>query len=468
MTSMLSPSLNAAKLDGGEESQRDRHFQTLKESLHKKLIGGMDLSIVRKLDPEWLHEEIRRGAEDLCKTEGYLLSTAERARLVDELIYETLGFGPLEPLLADPTVSDILINGPHTVYVERRGQLERTNIRFRDLNHLLGILHRIANRVGRRIDESSPMVDARLPDGGRLNAIIRPLALEGALVSIRRFGESPLSAGDLVARKSASAEMIEFLAACVKARLNVIISGGTGSGKTTLLNALSANIPDTERVVTIEDAAELQLQLPHLGRLETRPPNLEGKGEITARELLRNALRMRPDRIIIGECRGVEAFEMLNAMNTGHDGGMTTIHANDTRDAIGRLEMLIAMAAPELPIWFIHKRIASAIHIIVQTARLSGGVRRITQISEITGTEGELISMHDIFRFRQTGVDANGVATGNFESTGMRLQCMHRLIAAGIQLPNKIFDRGSNEFDKLDPFGYKLQNKRLKPGNLET
>lgn len=443
---------------GGDEGSQ--HFQQMKAKLHEKLIAGVDMSMVRKLDPDWLREELRRGAEELCKSHAYLLSIDDRNKLIDELVYETLGFGPLEPLLADPTISDILINGPNTVYIERRGRLESTNIRFRDLTHLLNILQRIAGRVGRRIDEASPMVDARLPDGSRINAIIRPLALEGALVSIRRFSDAPLAANDLIQRKSASAEMIDFLSACVRARLNIMISGGTGSGKTTLLNMLSSYIPEGERIVTIEDAAELKLQQPHVGRLETRPPNLEGKGEVTARDLLRNSLRMRPDRIIIGECRGSEAFEMLNAMNTGHDGGMTTIHANDTRDAIGRLEMLIAMAAPELPIAFIHKRIASALQIVVQTARLSGGQRKITQISEVTGAQGDTVSMHDIFQFRRTGVDEQGNAIGQFESTGMRLQCMERLKAAGVELPNDLFARGAQDIDRLDAYSYKGQARR--------
>jgi pilus assembly protein CpaF len=355
--------------------------------------------------------------------------------------------------MADPTISDILINGPHTIYVERRGKLERTEARFLDLDHLLNIVQRIAGRVGRRIDEASPMVDARLPDGSRVNAIMRPLALDGALVSIRRFSARPLLAGDLVARKSAAPEMIEFLAACVKARINIMVSGGTGSGKTTLLNMLSGYIPENERIVTIEDAAELQLQQPHVGRLETRPPNLEGKGEITSRELLRNALRMRPDRIIVGECRGREAFDMLQAMNTGHDGGMTTIHANDARDAVSRLEMLVGMAAPELPMWFIHRQIAAAIQIVVQTARLSGGVRKIVQIAEITGLQGESISMHDVFHYEQTGLNEQLEVEGHFEATGIRPQCLGRLQKSGVELPVSLFERGPREIGRWDALG---------------
>jgi pilus assembly protein CpaF len=297
------------------------------------------------------------------------------------------------------------------------------------------------------------MVDARLPDGSRVNAIVKPLALDGALISIRRFSARPLLAKDMVARKSATPEMLEFLAACVKARLNIMVSGGTGSGKTTLLNMLSSYIPENERVLTIEDAAELQLQQPHVGRLETRPPNLEGKGEITARDLLRNSLRMRPDRIIVGECRGKEAFDMLQAMNTGHDGGMTTIHANDSRDAVSRLEMLVGMAGPELPMWFIHRQIASAIQIVVQTSRVAGGARKIVQIAEITGQEGNAISMHEIFTFEQTGLNAQQEAEGYFSATGIRPQCMRRLQKAGIDLPPDTFERGPREIGRMGTMG---------------
>jgi len=429
------------------------HLERLKAELHERLVGSLNLSIVRTVEPELLREELRRGAEELCSLHGGLLSQADRERLVDDLVYETIGLGPLEPLMADPTISDILINGPHTVYVERRGKLELTHVRFRDLEHLLGVLQRITARVGRRIDEASPMVDARLPDGSRVNAIIRPLALEGALVSIRRFAAHPLLAGDLVARKSATSDMIEFLAMCVAARLNMVISGGTGSGKTTLLNMLSGYIPDCERIATIEDAAELQLQQPHVARMETRPPNLEGRGEVTSRDLLRNALRMRPDRIIVGECRGKEALDMLQAMNTGHDGGMTTIHANDTRDAMSRVEMLVGMAAPELPMRFIHRQIASAIHIVVQTARVSGGARKIVQISEVTGSQGDSLSMHDLFTFEQTGVNAHNEAEGYFQATGMRPQCVPRLEKAGMEIPPGLFERGPRDDGRFGAVG---------------
>jgi pilus assembly protein CpaF len=356
--------------------------------------------------------------------------------------------------LRDPTISDILINGPNTVYVERRGRLEQSGVSFHDEQHLVEIVQRIAGRMGRRLDESSPMVDARLQDGSRVNAVIRPLALDGALVSIRRFSSHPLLAGDLIRRQTAPPEIIDFLAACVKARLNVMVSGGTGAGKTTLLNLLSGYIPHDERVATIEDAAELRLQQPHVARMETRTANLEGKGEVTTRDLLRNSLRMRPDRIIVGECRGNEAFDMLQAMNTGHDGSLTTIHANDTRDAISRLEMLVGMAGYDLPIWFIHRQIASAIQIVVQLARLTGGNRKIVQVSEITGVQGEVINMHDIFKFEQTGVDENRVAQGDFHATGIHPRCLSRLRAAGCDLPLTMFERRKLIFNRVDQFNH--------------
>jgi pilus assembly protein CpaF len=431
----------------------DDQFQRLKAQLHERLVGSLNLSMLRAVDPAQLRDELRRGAEELCSLHGGLLSQGDRERLIEDLIDETVGLGPLEPLMCDPTISDILINGPQTVYVERRGRLELTNVRFRDLDHLLGVIQRITARVGRRIDEASPMVDARLADGSRVNAIIRPLALSGALVSIRRFAARPLLAGDLVARKSAACDMIEFLAMAVAARLNIVISGGTGSGKTTLLNMLSGYIPESERIVTIEDAAELQLQQPHVAALETRPPNLEGRGEITCRDLLRNALRMRPDRIIVGECRGKEALDMLQAMNTGHDGGMTTVHANDTRDAIGRLEMLVGMAAPELPLRFIHRQIASAIHLVVQTSRVSGGARKIVQISEVTGAQADSISMHDLFTFEQTGVNDRDEAQGHFQATGIRPQCLTRLERAGLEVPPEMFERGPRDDGRLSSTG---------------
>lgn len=433
-----------------DESAREQHLQQLKGRLHEQLIGGLDYTALRVVDPKILREELRKAATQLCSMHVDLLNQTERNRLIDELVDETLGLGPLEPLMKDPTVSDVLINGPKCVYVERRGKLERTSIEFRDLDHLLEIVQRIAGRVGRRIDESSPLVDARLPDGSRLNAIIKPLALDGALVSIRRFSARPFTTSDLVARKAATPQMFEFLANCVQSRMNILISGGTGSGKTTLLNLLTSFIPDDERIATIEDAAELQLQQSHVARMETRPSNLEGKGEITSRELLRNALRMRPDRIIVGECRGVEAFDMLQAMNTGHDGGMSTIHANDTREALARLELLVGMAAPELPMWFIHRQIASAIHIVIQVARLSGGERKITQISEVTGLHGEAINMHDLFVYRQLGVDEQRNVTGRFESCGIMPNCLSRFESCGLKVNRSIFEQQEHEFNRFD------------------
>jgi pilus assembly protein CpaF len=369
------------------------------------------------------------------------LSRQERERLVNEVLDETFGLGPLESLMSDPSITDILINGPHTVYVERYGQLELTAVSFTDEGHLRQIVQRIVGQAGRRVDETSPMVDSRLADGSRINAIIPPLALDGALVSIRRFGVRPIRAADLVAGRSMPQEVLDFLAACVKARLNILVSGGTGSGKTTLLNALSAFIPESERVITIEDAAELRLQQPHVGRLETRHNNVEGVGEVGTRELLRNALRMRPDRIIVGECRGPEAVDMLQAMNTGHEGSLTTVHANDTRDALGRLEMMVGMAGFDLPLWVIRRQVASAIHIVVQVSRLLGGTRKVVKVSEVTGVEGENYSMQDLFTFKQTGVDDQRHAVGCFHATGLRPNCVERLTMMGTGLPLELFER---------------------------
>lgn len=428
------------QLAGTGHSDREERFQNLKKEIHKNLITRMDLSSVGRMDDYDLRRELRRGIEELCDYRADLISQAERNRLIDEVIDETLGLGPVDPLLRDPTVSDILINGPKTVYVERRGKLERTNVKFHDDQHLLEIVQRIASRAGRRLDESSPMVDARLEDGSRVNAVIAPLALDGALVSIRRFSAQPLLAGDLIARGAVTEEMIEFLQACVKARLNILISGGTGSGKTTFLNMLSSYIPEDERIASIEDAAELQLQQPHVARMETRPENVEGKGQVTARDLLRNSLRMRPDRIVIGECRGEEAFDMLQAMTTGHDGSLTTIHANDARDSLSRLEMLVGMAGYDLPLWFIQRRIKEAIDIIVHCARLSGGVRKVTQIAEVAGVEGETISMHDIFVYEQDGIGERGKATGAFKTTGIRPNCLQTMRALGVDIPPSLFE----------------------------
>jgi pilus assembly protein CpaF len=420
---------------------QEQRFLRLKRELHEQLITKLDLSAIGRISEDELRLEVRRAAEELCRLGSDLLSLNEQERLVNEVLDETFGFGPLETLMRDPTISDILINGPKTVFVERNGRLEKAKIAFNDDRHLVQIVQRIVGRVGRRVDETQPMVDARLPDGSRINAIISPLALDGSLVSIRRFGNRALLTSDLLAKKALTKEMIEFLSACIEARLNVLISGGTGSGKTTLLNALSIYIPIDERVVTIEDAAELRLQQTHVARMETRPPNIEGTGEVCTRDLVRNALRMRPDRIIIGECRGPEALDMLQAMNTGHDGSMTTIHANNTRDALSRLEMMVGMAGFEMPIWVTRRQIASAIHIVVQVARLTGGLRKITRISEITGLENDVISMHDLFGFQQTGVDQERRAVGQFFVTGIRPQCLDRLATSGVGLPIEMFER---------------------------
>jgi pilus assembly protein CpaF len=423
----------------GTQAAEER-FLRLKRDLHKRLITSMDLATIGTMNDEELRQEVRTAAEEMCRLSSDLLSLAERERLVNEVLDETFGLGPLEPLMKDPMITDILINGPKMVFIERHGRLERSNVVFNDDRHLLQIVQRIVGRVGRRVDETSPMVDARLPDGSRVNAIIPPLALDGSLVSIRRFGARPLLIKDLTEKGALPEDVVQFLGACVRARVNLVISGGTGSGKTTLLNALSAFIPNDERVATIEDAAELRLQQPHLARMETRPPNVEGSGAVTTRDLVRNALRMRPDRIIIGECRGPEALDMLQAMNTGHDGSLTTIHANDTRDALSRLEMMVGMAGFDVPLWIIRRQICSAIQIVIHLARLTGGARKVARISEITGMEGEVICMHDLFGFKQTGVDDDRGARGYFYATGIRPKCLERLDIAGVRLPIELFE----------------------------
>jgi pilus assembly protein CpaF len=416
-----------------------KNFEELKRLIHSKLVDKLDLSRVSDLAGDTLRREIRLVVERLCDTENPLLNRMERERLIDEVLDETFGFGPLEMLLKDPTISDILVNGPHKIYVERRGKLEKTDVKFRDNDHLLQIIDRIVSKVGRRVDETSPMVDARLPDGSRVNAIIPPLALDGPSMSIRRFGANPLKLEDLLNFKAFTPEMAMLMEACIKARLNIVISGGTGSGKTTLLNTLSSFIPHEERVVTIEDAAELQLQQDHVVRLETRPPNIEGKGAVTTRDLVRNALRMRPERIIIGECRGGESLDMLQAMNTGHAGSMTTLHANTPRDAQARLETMIMMAGMELPVKAMRQQISSAVDIIIQANRLQGGPRKITSMTEVMNMEQDTIIMQDIFRFKQLGIDQNGRSYGQFEASGVRPSFVGRLEAAGIKLPSNLF-----------------------------
>ncbi|MEY4395931.1 MAG: hypothetical protein RL595_3180 [Planctomycetota bacterium] len=424
---------NPASAQGGKS------FDELKRLIHGKLVDKLDLSKVSELAGDSLRKEVRMVVERLCDTENPLLNRVERERLIDEVLDETLGFGPLEILLKDQTISDILINGPQKVFVERRGKMTLSEVKFRDNEHLLQIIDRIVSKMGRRVDETCPMVDARLPDGSRFNAIIPPLALDGPSVSIRRFGSSPLKLQNLIDFKAFTPEMATFMEACIKSRLNVIISGGTGCGKTTLLNTLSSFIGNDERVITIEDAAELQLQQEHIVRLETRPPNIEGKGAITARDLVRNALRMRPERIIIGECRGGETLDMLQAMNTGHAGSMTTIHANTPRDAQARIETLVMMAGLELPIKAMRQQISSAVDLIIQANRLQGGPRKITHITEVMNMEQDMIIMQDIFLYKQHGTDANGRAYGQFEATGVRPSFVSRLEAAGVKLPSNLF-----------------------------
>ncbi|NOX54647.1 MAG: CpaF family protein [Planctomycetes bacterium] len=414
-------------------------FEQLKQAIHAKLVEKLDLSRLGELEGDSLRREIRLVVEHLCDTENPLLTRAERERLIEEVLDETFGFGPLEILLKEPDIADIMINGPKNVFVERNGRIERSSVVFRDNDHLMQILDRIVSKVGRRIDETSPMVDARLPDGSRLNAIIPPLSLDGPALTIRRFGTNPLSLEDLLNFGTFTPEMVMLLEAAIKARINMIISGGTGSGKTTLLNTLSSFIPDDQRIITIEDAAELQLQQGHVLRLETRPPNIEGKGQVTATDLVRNALRMRPDRIIIGECRGAETLDMLQAMNTGHEGSLTTIHANSPRDAVSRIETMVTMAGVELPMRAIRQQFAAAVDLIIQVNRLQGGPRKVTHITEVLNMEQDTVVMQDIFLFVQDGVDEEGRAYGHFEATGVRPTFMDRLEQAGMRLPTNLF-----------------------------
>ncbi|MEP3480454.1 MAG: CpaF family protein [Fuerstiella sp.] len=414
-------------------------FEKLKEHIHGKLVEKLDLTRLAELEGDSLRREIRVVVEHLCDTENPLLNRSERERLVEEVLDEAFGFGPLELLLKEEGVADIMINGPKHVFLEKGGRIVKSDVTFRDNDHLLQILDRIVSKVGRRVDETCPMVDARLPDGSRLNAIIPPLALDGPSLTIRRFGSNPLSLEDLLKFGAFTPEMVMFMEGAMKARLNIIISGGTGSGKTTLLNTLSSFISNENRIVTIEDAAEIQLQQEHVLRLETRPPNIEGKGAVTATDLVKNALRMRPDRIIIGECRGGEALDMLQAMNTGHDGSLTTVHANNPRDAISRIETLVNMSGFDLPMTALRKQISSAVHLIIQASRLQGGPRKVTYVTEVVGMEGDTIVMQDIFKFVQEGIDGNGKAHGHFVSTGVRPKCIEHMEASGVKLPTSIF-----------------------------
>jgi pilus assembly protein CpaF len=419
----------------------DEYFE-FKARIHDRLLDMIDLSMIDTLDRETLNHQIRQIVEKILREEDFLLpmNMNEREKIFDEIIDEVLGLGPLEPFLKDPSVSDILVNSYKQIFVERFGKLEPTNARFKDDDHLMKIIDRIVSLVGRRVDESNPMVDARLADGSRVNAIIPPLALNGPVVSIRRFAVQPLEAQDLIANQTLTPEIREVLEGIIKARLNVLISGGTGSGKTTLLNVLSRFIPECERIVTIEDAAELQLKQEHLVRLETRPANIEGKGEVVQRDLVRNSLRMRPDRIIVGEVRSGEAFDMLQAMNTGHDGSLTTVHANSARDALMRLETMVAMANFDIPGEFIRRFISSAINVIIQVARMADGHRRLVSVQEITGMEGSIITMQEIFSFQQTGVNPDGRVRGHFKFHGVRPKFMDRFRAAGIPVTRDLFD----------------------------
>jgi pilus assembly protein CpaF len=424
----------------GNDGTGQQGFQEMKSRLHRALINRMDLSKLAALTPDQVNAEVSRLAETVLAQEAMPLSTSERERLVNDVQHELFGLGPLEPLLADSTISDILVNSFGKIYIERRGKLELSDVAFKDDEHLMRVIERIVSTVGRRIDESSPMVDARLKDGSRVNAIIPPLAIDGPVLSIRRFGAEPLRMAQLIENNALTKDIADMLEMCVNARLNILISGGTGAGKTTLLNSLSAYIPVDERIVTIEDSAELQLQQPHVVRLETRPPNIEGKGEVTQRELVRNSLRMRPDRIVIGEVRGGEAIDMLQAMNTGHDGSLTTVHANTPRDALARLETMIQMTGMSLSERAMRQQIASALDLVVQVARLSDGTRRVTSISEITGMEGDTITMQEIFQYERTGIGPQGQVLGRFRPTGIRPRFADKLKACGLQMPRVFFE----------------------------
>ncbi len=419
-------------LTSNDKELKDR--LELKSRLHEALLERLNLSVIDKVATDELRREVASLVQTVLAEEKRPMRTEDFKLIVDELMDEVLGYGPLEPLLADPTINDILVNSHERVYVERFGVLEKTNVRFRDERHLLRIIDKIVSQIGRRVDESQPWVDARLPDGSRVNAIIRPCAIDGPSLSIRKFSKKPILLEKMVELNSISEEAAALLRALVEARMNILISGGTGSGKTTLLNAMSRSILEAERIVTIEDAAELQLQQEHVVRLETRPPSPNGTGAIYQRDLVKNALRMRPDRIIVGEVRGAETFDMLQAMNTGHDGSMTTVHANTARDALGRLEQMVSMLGLDLPLSAIRNQIASGIHVIVQLNRLSDGNRKVMSVSEITGMEGDTITMQDIFVFKKEGKGENGEVLGKFMATGMRPKCAEQLLAAGVDL----------------------------------
>jgi pilus assembly protein CpaF len=424
--------------DAGAFANRDAHTD-LKVELHQRLLDVINLQALEQMSRAQIESEVGDIVYEELAKQNQALNNSERKLLVSDVLDELLGLGPIEPLLKDPTITDILINGHDQVFVERYGVLERTNVRFKDERHLIRIIQKIVSAVGRRIDESSPMVDARLADGSRVNAIVPPLAIDGASMSIRKFARVPISMERLIEIGSVPAQVAEVLKAVVKSRRNVLISGGTGSGKTTMLNAMSAYIDNRERIVTIEDSAELQLQQEHVVRLETRPPNIEGKGEITQRELVKNALRMRPDRIIVGEVRAGEAFDMLQAMNTGHDGSMTTVHANTARDALSRVEQMIGMSGIDIPARSARAQISSALNVVIQIGRLSDGRRKLLSLSELTGMEGDVVTMQEIFRFRQTGISPDGQVLGKFEATGIRPKFIEQVMAHGVTLSADLF-----------------------------
>lgn len=429
--------LSARLVNGAEQGT---HYQELKDRLHQRVIELLDMNAIGTMSQQMVTEQLTKLIEQLLQQESIPLNQRERAQVTQDVLHEVLGLGPLEQLLSDPTINDILVNGSKQVFVERSGRLELTPVRFKDDAHLRKIIEKIVSRIGRRIDESVPMVDARLADGSRVNAIIPPLAIDGPSLSIRKFSKDPLQLHHLTEKRSLTPEIGELLKGIVQARLNVLISGGTGTGKTTMLNILSGFIPNTERIVTIEDAAELQLRQEHVVRLETRPANIEGKGEIAQRELVKNALRMRPDRIILGEVRGAESLDMLQAMNTGHDGSLTTVHANSCRDALTRIETLVSMAGFNLAPKAMRHYISSALDVIIQIARLSDGTRKVISIQEIAGMEGDLITLQELFSFQQTGLDENRKVKGRFKATGVRPKFSERLAAKGIVLPSTIFD----------------------------
>ncbi|WP_281824036.1 CpaF family protein [Jannaschia rubra] len=439
-TTRMKPPAPAAPAPVDKDVKRRERIEELKTEMHHRLLDNLNLSAIEKADPAALRSEIVSITTDELSEMGVVLGRDDRDILNSELFDEVMGLGPLEPLLKDESVNDILVNGPHNIYIERTGKLQKSEIRFKDEKHLMRIIDKIVSAVGRRVDESNPYVDARLKDGSRFNAMVPPVAVDGSLVSIRKFKKEKLAIDDLITFGAFTEEMATYLQAAVACRLNVIVSGGTGSGKTTTLNALSSFIGQTERVLTIEDTAELQLQQDHVGRMESRPPNVEGKGAVTQRDCLRNALRMRPDRIIVGETRGEEVIDMLQAMNTGHDGSMTTIHANNSRDAVSRLENMIAMAGIEMPLKAVRAQISSAVNLIVQASRLQDGSRRMVSITEVTGMEGEVITMQEIFRYERLGLEGDGKIVGRFTGTGIRSHYSDRFKAWGYDLPSSIYE----------------------------